>query len=66
MCTSLQGHIGGVALFRRINGDGVGSGLDLAGGLVFGGQDDVIILTFFDFALVVRHIGALGLIRPTG
>ena len=32
----LQGHIGGVAVFGG-NGDGVGSGLGLAGGLVFGG-----------------------------
>ena len=61
----LQGHIGGVALFG-VNGDGVGGGLGLAGGLVFGGQDDVIILTFFDFAIVVRRIGALGLILPLG
>ena len=36
----LQGHIGGVALFG-VNGDGVGGGLGLAGGLVFGGQGDV-------------------------
>ena len=62
----LQGHIGGVALIFGGNGDGVGSGLDLAGGLVFGGQGDVIILTFFDFAIVVRRIGALGLILPLG
>ena len=61
----LQGHIGGVALFG-VNGDGVGGGLGLAGGLVFGGQGDVIIRTFFDFALVVRRIGALGLIFPLG
>ena len=61
----LQGHIGGVVLFG-VNGDGVGGGLGLAGGFVFGGQGDVIILTFFDFALVVRRIGALGLILPLG
>ena len=61
----LQGHIGGVALFG-VNGDGVVGGLGLAGVFVFGGQGDVIILTFFDFAIVVRRIGALGLILPLG
>ena len=36
----LQGHIGSVAVFGG-NGDGVGSGLGFAGGLVFGGQDEL-------------------------
>ena len=52
----LQGHIGGVALFGG-NGDGVGSGLGLAGVFVFGGQDDVIILTMVDVALLILHKG---------
>ena len=61
----LQGHIGGVALFG-VNGDGVVGGLGLVGGLVFGGQGDVCILTVFDCALVIRHIGAFVLILPLG
>ena len=62
----LQGHIGGVALFG-VNGDGVGGGLGLAGGFVFGGQGDVIIRTMVDaFAILILHKGALGLILPLG
>ena len=53
----LQGHIGGVALFG-VNGDGVGGGLGLAGGLVFGDQDDVGIRTMVDVALLILHKGA--------
>lgn len=53
----LQGHIGGVALLFGGNGDGVGSGLGLAGVFVFGGQDDVIILTMVDVALLILHKG---------
>ena len=62
----LQGHIGGVALLFGGNGDGVGSGLGLAGVFVFGGQGDVIIQTVSDFALVVLHAGVVVLILPLG
>ena len=59
----LQGHIGSVAVFGG-NGDGVGSGLGFAGGLVFGGQDDVGILTLIDVAPLILHVDVL--IIPLG
>ena len=63
----LQGHIGGVALLFGGNGDGVGSGLGLAGGLVFGDQDDFGIRTMVDVvAILILHKGAFVLIRPLG
>ena len=62
----LQGHIGGVALFG-VNGDGVGGGLGLAGGLVFGGQGDVGIFAITNFfSLAIFHAGVLVLILPLG
>ena len=62
----IQGHIGGVALFG-VNGDGVGSGLGLAGGLVFGGQDDVGIFDVTNiFSIVILHAEVFVLIRPLG
>ena len=62
----LQGHIGGVALFG-VNGDGVGSGLGLAGGLVFGSQDDVGIFVVTNiFSIAILHIDAFVLICPLG
>ena len=62
-----QGHIGGVALVFGGNGDGVGSGLGLAGGLVFGGQDDVGIFVVTNiFSIAILHIDAFVLIRPLG
>ena len=62
----LQGHIGGVALIFGGNGDGVGSGLGLAGVFVFGGQDDLGIRTMVDVAILILHKGAFVLIRPLG
>ena len=62
----LQGHIGGVALFG-VNGDGVGSGLGLAGGLVFGGQDDFGIFAVTNlFSLAILHAEVVVLILPLG
>ena len=62
----LQGHIGGVVLFG-VNGDGVGGGLGLAGGFVFGGQGDVGIFAITNFfSLAIFHAGVLVLILPLG
>ena len=62
----LQGHIGGVALFG-VNGDGVGGGLGLVGGLIFGGQGDVGIFAITNlFSLAILHAGVVVLILPLG
>ena len=62
----LQGHIGGVAIFG-VNGDGVGSGLGLVGGFVFGGQGDVGIFAVTNvFSLAILHAEVVVLILPLG